>query len=71
MLLDRGAAVDVHDDAGDTPLHKAAYADRPEAVNLLAERKAEVNAPNSIKQTPLHRCVPTIHITLKRNKGRR
>ena len=46
FLLQNGANPDSTNDAGDTPLHKAAYTGRSELVNLLLKYKASVQIVN-------------------------
>ena len=53
LLLEAGAAVDVHQEFGMTPLHDAASFGHQEIVRLLLEHGASVNALNDLGQTPL------------------
>ncbi|KAJ3080403.1 hypothetical protein HDU99_008470, partial [Rhizoclosmatium hyalinum] len=46
--------VDVYDDDGWTPLHHAAYSGSTEAVNVLLNYGADVNARDKWKRAPLH-----------------
>jgi peptidoglycan/LPS O-acetylase OafA/YrhL len=53
--LARGAAVnDLGGELGVTPLHRAALADQAEAIALLIQRGADLNATASDGGTPLH-----------------
>ncbi|MFY2563430.1 ankyrin repeat domain-containing protein [Corallococcus terminator] len=52
-VLDAGAAVDARDDSGQTPLHRAMGAGKPELVKLLIERGADVNAIDGMGRTPV------------------
>ncbi|MET9663203.1 ankyrin repeat domain-containing protein [Streptomyces sp. NPDC006510] len=53
FLLDHGAPIDAADDRGDTPLHAAVRAWRPDLVKLLLERGADTAAVNGLGRTPL------------------
>ncbi|MFI2720765.1 ankyrin repeat domain-containing protein [Streptomyces collinus] len=53
FLLDHGAPIDAVDHHGDTPLHAAVRARRPDLVTLLLERGADSAAVNGLGQTPL------------------
>ncbi|NTX60625.1 ankyrin repeat domain-containing protein [Myxococcus sp. CA051A] len=52
-VLDAGATVNVRDDSGQTPLHRAMGVGKPELVKLLLERGADVNAIDGLGRTPL------------------
>jgi cytohesin len=52
LLLDRGASVNMANDNGATPLHRAI--EHPAVVALLIDRGAEVNASDGRGRTPLH-----------------
>ena len=54
VLLEGGADPKVRDDHGDTPLHKAADADRPRLVRELIRKGADVNSRDGSGCTPLH-----------------
>jgi len=54
-LLDRGAPINGrHADNGMTPLASAAFHGRPQIINLLLERKADLKKTNRDGNTPLH-----------------
>ena len=54
-LLTAGANVNIKDEYGQTPLHRAAINGHTEAVNaLIKEGGADVNAQDIYRQTPLH-----------------
>jgi ankyrin repeat protein len=53
LLLDHNADVHVHNNKGDTPLHKAAIKGHLEVARILLERNAEVNSRNNHGSTPL------------------
>jgi nucleotide-binding universal stress UspA family protein len=55
ILIANDAEVDTKDPSGETYLHYAATAGRTEAVKLLLEAGANVNAKNDFGQTALHR----------------
>ncbi len=52
-LLDQGAAVDVRDELGRTPLMRAVMQSRLEVVRLLLDRGADPNAADNTGDTPL------------------
>ncbi|GEM_PF-352148 len=52
LLLDRGASVNMANDKGATPLHRAI--EHPAVVALLIDRGAHVNATDNRGRTPLH-----------------
>jgi ankyrin repeat protein len=52
-LLDRGAKFEIRDNAGDTPLSRAAAEGQTDAVKLLLDRGANIEASNNKGQTPL------------------
>ncbi|KAH8882458.1 ankyrin [Thozetella sp. PMI_491] len=49
--------VDVKSGIGDTPMHFAARANMPEAIDFLFKRGADLNAPGAHGWTPLHLAV--------------
>ena len=53
--LAAGAKVDARDKYGTTPLHRAAYWGRTEAVEALLDAGAEADARTAVGMTPLHR----------------
>jgi len=54
LLLDRGAAVDVQYDDFGLLTHDAAYTGEAEAIRLLLQPNADVNATSYQNYTPLH-----------------
>lgn len=46
MLLDGGAAINVQNERGDTPLHDAIIGDNPDVVRLLLGRNADPSLKN-------------------------
>ncbi len=52
-LLDAGAIIDERDSCGGTALHAAAGRASPELIRLLVERGADIEATNSLLETPL------------------
>ena len=54
LLIENGAKVNVSDKYGDTPLHYAAYTGDEKTLNLLIDKKADVNAVNISGETPLY-----------------
>eukprot|EP01103_Thecamoeba_quadrilineata_P000121 TRINITY_DN10097_c0_g1_i1.p1 TRINITY_DN10097_c0_g1~~TRINITY_DN10097_c0_g1_i1.p1 ORF type:complete len:545 (+),score=82.98 TRINITY_DN10097_c0_g1_i1:114-1748(+) len=42
------------DENGDTPLHEASRSDKPDAISVLVNHGANVNAANKASETPLH-----------------
>jgi len=59
ILIANGAEVDIKHPGGETVLMSAAKAGRTEAVKLLLEAGANVNAKNDRGQTALHRMLDT------------
>ena len=57
LCLGLGEDVDERDSVGNTPLHRAAYAENSSAVTLLLDAAAEVSARNHRGTTPLHMAV--------------
>ena len=54
MLLAKGAKTDARNDFGATPLHRAASHGWPEAIKLLLAHKADINARDNQRRTPLY-----------------
>jgi hypothetical protein len=54
LVDEKKMAVDIRDEAGKTPLHKAAYKGHDAAIRALLAKKASVNAASDDGQTPLH-----------------
>lgn len=50
------------DKDGDRAIHHAAFGDEPEAIRLLAQAGADLNARNARRQTPLHIAVYKGHV---------
>jgi ankyrin repeat protein len=66
LFLSAGARVDVADDAGRTPLHRAVGYENVRAARLLLKYGAEVNAKTKNQETPLY-----LHLSEERgNEGR-
>ena len=53
-LIELGAEVDIQNEFGDTPLHRAANYDRYEVIQLLVDSGADVNQQNTNGNVPLH-----------------
>ncbi|MEX2288274.1 MAG: ankyrin repeat domain-containing protein [Planctomycetaceae bacterium] len=56
LLMDLGTDIDAVDNNGETAMHGAAYQSRPKLVQLLADRRAEINVwnrNNKLGWTPL------------------
>jgi ankyrin repeat protein len=53
-LGERLVAIDSCDSEGDTPLHVVAWRNDLEAVEILVNAGADVNAPGDMSETPLH-----------------
>ena len=53
-LLDSGARIDDRDSRLSTALHYAVWISKPDAAKLLIERGADINALNSMLDTPLN-----------------
>ncbi|NKB68455.1 MAG: hypothetical protein GKR89_15440 [Candidatus Latescibacteria bacterium] len=56
-LLDLGAAVNIRDHKGKTPLHRAAQAGFSKIPALLLQRGADLEAPDAVGETPLFEAV--------------
>ncbi len=54
-LIKRGADVNVEDNTGQTPLHRASAMNELEIAKLLLDRGADVNSKRNDGWTPLHR----------------
>jgi ankyrin repeat protein len=54
LLLDNGAKVDQPMYDGNTPMHMAHYKGNKEAIELLYQYQANINAQNAESKTPLH-----------------
>ncbi|BFZ20659.1 hypothetical protein BsWGS_23698 [Bradybaena similaris] len=57
LLLDNGGdinAVTKPNKGGDTALHKAVLAEKPDMVEYLCQRGAQLNTPNTIGKYPIH-----------------
>ncbi|KAJ3320367.1 Set3 complex subunit with deacetylase activity, meiotic-specific repressor of sporulation proteins, partial [Gonapodya sp. JEL0774] len=62
-LIDAGAQVDLHDNAGWTPLHEACLSGRTEVAELLLKRGADVTAAAlESGDTPLHDAAENGHV---------
>jgi ankyrin repeat protein len=61
-LLAAGAAVNVQDGDGDTPLHVAAWEENVEVVKRLLSAGAAVNIQSRYGETPLHEAAKEGHI---------
>jgi ankyrin repeat protein len=48
------ANIELADEEGDTPLHYAAFGNQPEVIELLVQRRANMNVVNKAHCTPLH-----------------
>ena len=59
--LDAGAGLEARDDTGRTPLHQAAYDQKPVAVGTLLAAGADKEARDDTGQTPLHQAVSHDH----------
>ncbi|KAH3832691.1 serine/threonine-protein phosphatase 6 regulatory ankyrin repeat subunit B-like [Dreissena polymorpha] len=57
ILLKAGAAINLADRNGCTPLYKAAYHGRPVLVDILTQAGADLNKADKDGQTPLYICV--------------
>lgn len=53
-LISHDANIDVKDESGDTALHHAVRTEKVDIVKLLLEAGADVNAVNTLQQSPLH-----------------
>ena len=65
-LLNQGVPVNTQNDAGWTPLFRAAVRDRLNMVRLLLERGANVNARTRRNETPLHAAASSGHLNIVR-----
>ena len=65
-LLNQGVPVNTQNDAGWTPLFRAAVRDRLNMVRLLLERGANVNARTRLNETPLHAAAEFGHLNIVR-----
>ena len=54
----------LQDKDGDRAVHHASFGDEPEIINLLAQSRADMNARNRRRQTPLHVAVNKGHLTI-------
>jgi ankyrin repeat protein len=61
LLIDKGAAVNAGDAAGETPLHFAAANGQREVVKLLIDKGAKVSTATRFGGTPLHRAAKMGH----------
>jgi len=52
-LLSKGADIDVHNEAGDTPLHIAVKKGHMQLVRFLIDQGAAIDAKNNVQKTPL------------------
>lgn len=59
LLLDMGADIHEANDAGDTPIHAAAYGANNDIVKFLLERGARLNDRNKKGQTPMKMAMGT------------
>jgi len=57
LLISRGANVNAGNRYGSTPLHVAAYNQKPAMVALLVRKGGDVNARTDIGWTPLHKAM--------------
>jgi len=55
LLLENGAAINLGNREGETPLHTAVWRGSPALVKDLLKSKAHPNQPNKCGETPLHR----------------
>src|SRR5262249_22701707 len=53
LLVDLGADVNATNNAGDAPIHRAAYRRLEPVVQFLAEHGAQLDAKNKRGQTPI------------------
>lgn len=51
-LISLGADIDIQDDKGDTPLHKAAFSGVESAVRFLRDHGCNINIKNKLGETP-------------------
>lgn len=57
LLLDLGADIEAVDYRGETPLFAAAASFKPQAVNILINRGANISVRNGMGQTPLEKAL--------------
>ena len=57
-LLDVGVDINVKNDKGETPMHKAAFSRQPQVVALLLEKGAKVDARDDRGETPFKGLFP-------------
>ncbi len=62
LLLSKGAAVNVVDKDGCTPLHNACHQGCLEAVKMLLDNKAQLEAKSASSRTPLFHAVKGGHL---------
>ena len=63
--IDSGAPVDLPDANGVRPLHLAAVQQNRKVINLLIQKKAEINSRDNNFMTPLHYAVVPETVTCK------
>lgn len=56
LLIQDNKLVNCSDQDGYTPLHRACYSNKPEAVDLLLSLGADVSAKTEMQWQPLHSC---------------
>lgn len=57
LLIKRGADINAGGELGYTPLHYAAWFNKPDLALLLLDKGADVNARNKFDATPLHTAI--------------
>ena len=65
LLLEKGANVDQPMYDGDTPMHMAHYKGSREAIRLLLDYKANINAQNNEGKTPLNCLLASQGVTIE------